>query len=142
MVKDKKFLENIAQFCLDRAKKLGATDCELGVSNSISESISCRNKKVDQSDRSDSLSVGLTVYIGKRKSNVSSSNVKEADLTALIERVVEMTKITPEDPNSSMPDKNRLAQEDIFLNLFDERNIATENKIHFPKQAIRGLHPS
>ena len=23
MVKDKKFLENIAQFCLDRAKKLG-----------------------------------------------------------------------------------------------------------------------
>ena len=131
MVKDKKFLENIAQFCLERAKKLGATDCELGVSNSISESISLRNKKVDQSDRSDSLSVGLTVYMGKRKSNVSSSNVKEADLTALIERVVEMTKITPEDPNSSLPDKNRLAQEDIFLNLFDERNIATENKIHF-----------
>ena len=43
MVKDKLFLENISQFCLDKAKKLGTTDCEIVVGNSISETI---NKKM------------------------------------------------------------------------------------------------
>ena len=45
MVKDKIFLEKISQFCLDKAKKFGATNCEVIVSNSISESVSFRNKK-------------------------------------------------------------------------------------------------
>jgi len=36
MIKDKAFLEKISQFCLDKAKKLGATDCEIAVGNSIS----------------------------------------------------------------------------------------------------------
>jgi len=37
MIKDKKFLEKIATNCIDKAKKLGATDCEVTVSNNISE---------------------------------------------------------------------------------------------------------
>jgi PmbA protein len=65
MVKDKKFLENIAQFCLERAKKLGATDCELGVSNSISESISFEIKKsINQTDLT-ACPLGLLCIWGK-----------------------------------------------------------------------------
>ena len=66
MVKDKKFLENISQFCLDKAKKLGATDCEVVISNSISEGVSFRNKQLEHSERSDNLSIGLTTYIGEK----------------------------------------------------------------------------
>lgn len=134
MVKDKIFLEKISQFCLDKAKKFGATNCEVIVSNSISESVSFRNKKLDHSERSDNLSIGLTTYIGKKRSNVSSSNTKEEEVTTLIERCVEMTKITPEDSHISMPDKNYLAKEDLALNLFDEKHITTENKIDFLKE--------
>ena len=134
MVKDKIFLEKISQFCLDKAKKFGATNCEVIVSNSISESVSFRNKKLDHSERSDNLSIGLTTYIGKKRSNVSSSNTKEEEVTTLIERCVEMTKITPEDSHVSMPDKNYLAKEDLALNLFDEKHITTENKIDFLKE--------
>jgi len=36
MIKDKKFLEKIASKCIDKARKLGATDCEVTVSNNIS----------------------------------------------------------------------------------------------------------
>ena len=82
MVKDKLFLESISQLCLDKAKKLGTTDCEIVVGNSISESITFRNKQIEQSERSDNISIGLTTYIGKKKSNVSSSNIKEKDMQA------------------------------------------------------------
>lgn len=131
MVKDKKFLEKISFFCLDKAKSMGATDCEVVVSSSISESISLRNKQIDHSESSNNLSVAMTTYINKKKSNVSSSNTKEQDLLKLIDRCIEMTKVTPDDPHSSMPDKNKLATKDIFLNLFDETNISTEKKIDF-----------
>jgi Predicted Zn-dependent proteases and their inactivated homologs len=80
MVKDKIFLEKISQFCLDKAKKFGATDCEVVVSNSISESVSFRNKKLDHSERSDNLSIGLTTYIGKKRSNVSLLTPKKKRL--------------------------------------------------------------
>ena len=134
MVKDKKFLENISQFCLDKAKKLGATDCEVVISNSISEGVSFRNKQLEHSERSDNLSIGLTTYIGKKKSNVSSSNSKQDNLSGLIERCIEMTKITPEDPYVSIPDKNNLAKESVVLNLYDENYIAIKNKINFLKE--------
>jgi PmbA protein len=134
MVKDKLFLENISQFCLDKAKKLGTTNCEIVVGNSISETITFRNKQIEQSERSDNISIGLTTYIGEKKSNVSSSNVKEKDISTLIERCVEMTKITPEDPHSSMPKKSLLATEDTFLDLFDETKINNDHKINFLKE--------
>ena len=134
MVKDKLFLESISQLCLDKAKKLGTTDCEIVVGNSISESITFRNKQIEQSERSDNISIGLTTYIGKKKSNVSSSNIKEKDISSLIERCVEMTKITPEDQYSSMPKKNLLAREDISLDLFDKTKINNDNKVDFLKE--------
>ena len=123
MIKDKAFLEKISQFCLDKAKKLGATDCEIAVGNSISESISYRNKQVEQSDRSDNFSIGLTTYMGNKKSNVSSSNIKKDDVSTLIERCITMTKITPEDKYSSMPKESFLATKDISLNLFDKTEL-------------------
>ena len=67
MIKDKKYLENKGSQCLDLAKKFGATDCEVLVSNSIEETVSFRNKILDESNRSDSLVASITTFIGKKK---------------------------------------------------------------------------
>ena len=66
MVKDQGYLEKTASFCIDLAKKLGATDATAVVRHSISETVNFRNKKLDESDRSDSLGLGLEIYIGKK----------------------------------------------------------------------------
>ena len=97
MVKDQEYLEKKASYCLDLAKKLGATDvkCKL-VSNSISETVNFRNKKLDESNRSDNLGIDITTYIGKKKSSISSSNLLNDNLNILIEKCVETTKNTPE----------------------------------------------
>jgi len=67
MIKNQEYLSEKASYCLDLAKKLGATDSSVIVSNSISESVNFRNKKLDESNRSDNLAIGITTNIyGKR----------------------------------------------------------------------------
>ena len=134
MVKDQEHLKKIATVCIDTAKKLGATDSNAFVMHSISETVNFRNKKLDESDRSDNLGVTLTTYIGKKKSTISSSNLTETNIKNLIERCIETTKITPEDEFNSLPDKDLLAREINDLNLYDDNHIENEKKIDYLKE--------
>ena len=47
MVKDQEYLEKKASYCLDLAKKFGATDSNVKVGSSISETVNFRNKKLE-----------------------------------------------------------------------------------------------
>ena len=134
MVKDQEYLKKTASFCVDQAKKLGATDVTAVVINSISETVNFRNKKLDESDRSDSLAVALETYIGKKKSSITSSNLNEDNIKNLIERCIETTKITPEDEFNSLPDKDLLATNIIDLNLYDDDHISNEEKIEYLRE--------
>ena len=134
MVKEEDYLEKKASYCLDLAKKLGATNSSVIVSNSISENVNFRNKKLDESNRSDNLGINITTYINKKKSSISSSNLLEDNLKILIEKCIETTKNTPEDEFNSLPDKDLLAKETKDLNLFDNTHLENEKKIEYLKQ--------
>ena len=84
MVKEQEYLRNKASYCLDLAKKLGATSASVSVGHSISESVSFRNKVLDESNRSDNLGVSITTYIDKKKSSISSSNLLDENIKTLI----------------------------------------------------------
>ncbi len=131
MVKDQEYLISKASYCLDLAKKLGATDTSVNVGNSISETVNFRNKKLDESNRSDNLGIDITTYIGKKKSSISSSNLLNDNLNILIEKCIETTKNTPEDEFNSLPDKNLLAKEVKDLKLYDDTHIENDNKVEY-----------
>ncbi len=131
MIKDQEYLSEKASYCLDLAKKLGATDSSVIVGNSISETVNFRNQKLDESNRSDNLAINLTTYIGKKKSSISSSNLLKENLDILIEKCIETTKNTPEDEFNSLPDKDLLAKEVKDLNLYDDTHIKNEAKIEY-----------
>jgi PmbA protein len=131
MVKDQKYLENKASYCLDLAKKLGATSVSVNVGSSISETVNFRNKNLDESNRSDNLGVNIITYIGKKKSSISSSNLLKDNLNILIEKCIEITKNTPEDEFNALPDKNLLAKEVKELNLYDDTHIENDDKIKY-----------
>ena len=131
MVKDQEYLEKKASYCLDLAKKLGATDISVNVGNSISETVNFRNKKLDESNRSDNLGIDITTFIGKKKSSISSSNLLEDNLNILIEKCIETTKNTPEDEFNSLPDKDLLAQEVKDFNLYDDTHLENDSKAEY-----------
>ena len=134
MIKDQDYLSEKASYCLDLAKKLGATDSNVVVSNSISETVNFRNQKLDESNRSDNLAISITTYIDKKKSSISSSNLLKENLNTLIEKCIETTKNTPEDEFNSLPDKDLLATEVKNLDLYDDTHIKNENKIEYLKR--------
>jgi len=134
MVKEQDYLESKASYCLELAKKLGATNSSVIVSNSVSETVNFRNKQLDESNRSDNLGIDITTYINQKKSSISSSNLLENNLKILIEKCIETTKNTPEDEFNSLPDKDLLAKETKDLNLFDNNHLENEKKIEYLKQ--------
>tara|TARA_B100001741_G_scaffold32449_1_gene23181 strand:+ start:525 stop:1841 length:1317 start_codon:yes stop_codon:yes gene_type:complete len=134
MVKDQEYLKKKASYCLDLSKKLGASDTSVIVNNSISETVNFRNKKLDESNRSDDLGIYITTYIGKKKSSISSSNLLNDNLNILIKKCIETTKNTPEDEFNSLPDKDLLAEEVKDLNLYDESHIENNDKIEYLKR--------
>tara|TARA_B100001115_G_scaffold150134_1_gene119329 strand:+ start:19 stop:240 length:222 start_codon:yes stop_codon:yes gene_type:complete len=60
-------LNDVIDYCISNAKKKGATDVEVGIVKSTSETVSFRNKKLDESDRSENIGLSLTAYINKKK---------------------------------------------------------------------------
>ena len=134
MIKDQEYLKFKASYCLDLAKKLGATDASVTVGNSISESVSFRNRVLDESNRSDSLAISIETYIGKKRSSISSSNLLDENLKTLISKCFETTKITPEDEFNSLPDKDLLAGEIKNLNLYDESHLENDKKIDYLRE--------
>ena len=131
MVKDQEYLEKKASYCLDLAKKLGATGVSVNVGSSISETVNFRNKKLDESNRSDNLGIDITTYIGKKKSSISSSNLLKDNLNILIEKCIETTKNTPEDEFNALPDKDLLAKEIKELDLYDDSHKENDDKIKY-----------
>ena len=60
-------LSDIIDHCISNAKKRGATDVEVGIVKSTSETVSFRNKKLDVSDRAENIGLSITAYINKKK---------------------------------------------------------------------------
>ncbi len=131
MVKDQEFLEKKALYCIDLAKNLGASCSSVMVGNSISETVNFRNRKLDESNRSDNLVIEITTYVNKKKSSISSSNLLNNNLKILIEKCIETTKNTPEDEFNSLPDKNLLAKNIRDFDLYDNTHFENHKKIEY-----------
>jgi PmbA protein len=87
-----------------------------------------RNGKIEEVVRSEDISIGLTAYIGQKKSSISTSNLTKNNIKQAIIRCYEMTKNTPEDKYCGLPKNNNLEKDHIDLDLFDNSIISYEAK--------------
>jgi len=135
MIKEDRFLEKIADFCISKSKDLGSTSSNVLVMNTISENVNIRNKKLDGSERSENLGVTLTTYIGKKKASISSTNLSENNLIELVTRCIDSSKVTPEDEYNSLPDQELHFKGEKNLELYDNTHLSNDEKINFIKEA-------
>jgi PmbA protein len=82
---------------LDRARALGADAAEASLASRESLSVDTRLGELEGVEREEGRSAALRAFIGKRQAGASSTDLSEAGLAALAERVVEMAKAAPED---------------------------------------------
>ena len=134
MVKDDLFLNNLGEYCIDELKKIGSTSSEVIVAHSISDDMLQRNGKIEEVIRSEDISIGLTVYIGERKSSISTSNLTKNNIQQAIVRCYEMAKNTPEDKYCGLPESHNIEKDQVDLDLFDDSIISFETKKDYISQ--------
>src|SRR5678815_5955512 len=80
------------------ARKAGADAAEAVGAQRRSLSIGVRNGDLEEVEREESRDLGLRVFVGQRQASVSGSDVSAEARAKLVERVVAMARLAPEDP--------------------------------------------
>jgi PmbA protein len=110
-----------------KANAAGADDADAVSVCGESLSIDWRGGKLEQIDRSEGADIGLRVLIGQQQAGASTSDPSPKALAALVERVVAMAKVAPEDPTAGLADPSQLASEWPELDLEDSAEPSVED---------------
>ncbi|MEY4737053.1 MAG: hypothetical protein RL302_1372 [Pseudomonadota bacterium] len=103
------FFESLVDTALAEAKKLGATDSGAEVSEGCGLSVSVRNGELENVERNRDKSLGVTVYVGHRRGNASTSDFSEAAIAQTVRAAFDIARFTAEDPFASLPDPHDIA---------------------------------
>ena len=103
------FFESRVDAALVHAKKLGASDAGAEVSEGCGLSVSVRNGELENVERNRDKSLGVTVYIGNRRGNASTSDFSDAAIEQTVRAAYDIARFTAEDPFASLPDAEDIA---------------------------------
>lgn len=90
------------------AAKAGADAADAIYACNASTQISVRLGALEDVERSEGEEIGLRVFVGSRSASVSSSDLSNDALAALVDRAVAMAREAPEDPWSRLAPEDRL----------------------------------
>ena len=101
----------LVETCLQRAKSLGASDAVAEVSEGVGLSVSVRKGDTENIERNRDKSISVTVYVGKRRGNASTSDFSRAALEQTVQAAHDIARFTSEDPAAGLPDAADLADD-------------------------------
>lgn len=79
------------------ARKRGADAADAVAHGEASESVTIRLGQLEDVSRSESESVGLRVFVGKRSASIQTSDFSAGSFAVLVDRALEMARRAPED---------------------------------------------
>jgi len=91
------------------AKQIGASDAAAEVSEGNGLSVSVRKGDTETVERNRDKSLGVTVYLGQRRGNASTSDFSRAALEQTVRAAYDIARFTAEDPAAGLPDAADLA---------------------------------
>ncbi len=118
--------ENLVDTALAHAKKLGCSDAAAEASEGSGLSVSARLGKLENVERNRDKSLGVTVYVGKRRGNASTSDFSEAAIQQTVQAAYDIARFTAEDPVAGLPDLQDVATSYPDLDLFHPWALTSE----------------
>ncbi|MFW5443389.1 MAG: metalloprotease PmbA [Methylococcaceae bacterium] len=104
-------LKNIVQDILDAAEKQGATSAEAGLSVDNGLSVTARLGDVETIEHHCDQSLGVTVYIGKKKGSASTNDFSANSVEETVKAACSIAGFSSDDEYAGLPDKEMLATE-------------------------------
>ena len=120
--------EHLVDQALAHARKLGATDAGAEASEGCGLSVSVRKGELETVERNRDKSLGVTVYVGHRRGNASTSDFSPAAIEQTVQAAFDIARFTAEDPVAGLPDAADIAQagEQPDLDLFHPWAVTSE----------------
>ncbi len=91
------------------ALRAGADAAEVAFAERASLSVAVRLGELEEVEREESRDIGVRVFIGARQATVSGSDVSTEGRAKLVERVVAMARLAPDDPYCGLASRELLA---------------------------------
>ncbi len=123
------FFEDLADAAIAHARKLGASDAGAEASEGAGLSVGVRKGELESVERNRDKSLGVTVYLGQRRGNASTSDFSRAAVEATVQAAFDIARFTAEDPAAGLPDPQDIASEQRELDLFHPWPIASEQAV-------------
>ncbi len=101
--------QQLIEDTLSIAQKMGATDAAAEVSEGMGLSVSVRKGKLENVERNRDKSIGITVFVGQRRGNASTSDFSPQALEQTVRAAYDIARYTAEDPAAGLPDVEDLA---------------------------------
>jgi PmbA protein len=91
------------------SRQLGASDAAAEVSEGTGLSVSVRKGEIENVERNRDKSLSITVYLGQRRGNASTSDFSRLALEQTVRAAYDIARFTAEDPAAGLPDAGDLA---------------------------------
>lgn len=127
-------LKTIVADVLEQAKKLGMDAAEAGVASSSGLSATVRLGNVESIEFNRDKGLSITVYKGKKKGSVSTTDIQPEALKSALEAACRIATYTEEDPYSGLADKEFLAKQIPNLDLYHPVEVTAEQAVEWAKE--------
>jgi PmbA protein len=121
------FFEHLVDSALAHAKKLGASDAAAEASEGCGLSVSVRKGELENVERNRDKSLGITVYVGRKRGNSATSDFSEAAIMQTVQAAYDIARFTAEDDASGLPAEDDIAHAHRDLDLFHPWAITSED---------------
>ncbi len=127
-------LKSIVALVLKKAKALGADAAEAGISYESGLSTTVRMGETDTIEFNRDKSLEITVFKGKRKGSVSTSEIRKEAIESSIEAACRIATYTEEDPCAGLADVEYLAKNIPDLDLYYPWTVSPEQAVLWAKE--------
>jgi PmbA protein len=121
--------ESLADLALRHARQLGVVDAGVEVSEGAGLSVSVRKGALENVERNRDKSLGITVYLGQRRGNASTSDFSPAAIRQTVQAAYDIARFTAEDPVAGLPDEQDVANDYPDLELFHPWALSAEDAV-------------
>lgn len=105
----REFFEGLVDHALAHARKLGASDAGADASEGCGLSVNVRKGELETVERNRDKSLGVTVYLGHRRGNASTSDFSPAAVERTVQAAYDIARFTAEDHVAGLPDEADIA---------------------------------
>ena len=128
-------LKQLARDVLSFAKQAGGTDAAVEISEGSGLSISVRRGKIETIEQNKDKGMGVTVYIGQKRGNASTSDFSPAALRATVDAAYNIARFTAEDDCAGLADADMLEMAPRDLRLCYPWAVTTEQAVALAQRA-------